>query len=33
MCIRDSLDSMDTAAKEYDSCDDEIKGIINAIQI
>lgn len=31
--IHDILDSMDTAAKEYDSCDDEIKGIINAIQI
>lgn len=31
--IREVLDSMDIAVKEYNSCDDRIKGIIDAIQI
>ena len=31
--IREVLDSIDTAAKEYDSCDSRVKDIVNAIQI
>ena len=31
--IREVLDSMDVAVKEYNSCDDRVKGIIDAIQI
>lgn len=31
--MREILDSMDSAAKEYDICDDRVKDIIKAIQI
>ena len=31
--IREVLDSMDVAVKEYNSCDDRVKAIIDAIQI
>lgn len=31
--IREVLESMDAAAKEYDSCDSRIKSIIDAIQV
>lgn len=31
--MREVLESMDAAAKEYDSCDSRIKSIIDAIQV
>ena len=31
--MREVLESMDTAATEYDSCDSRIKSIIDAIQV
>lgn len=31
--LREVLESMDAAAKEYDSCDGRIKSIIDAIQV